>query len=90
MLLGKTVMSAAAWGVDFPAVRNPWDLRRNSGLSSGGSGAAVAAGMCFRALTPRRKDYCRRGPHPARTLPIEQEVINDVATQQDSLRAGVL
>jgi aspartyl-tRNA(Asn)/glutamyl-tRNA(Gln) amidotransferase subunit A len=50
VLLGKTVMSEAAWGVDFPPVRNPWDVRRNPGLSSGGSGAAVAAGMCFMAL----------------------------------------
>ncbi len=50
VLLGKTVMSEAAWGVDFPPVRNPWDVRRNPGLSSGGSGAAVAAGMCFMAM----------------------------------------
>ncbi len=50
VLLGKTVMSEVAWGVDFPPVRNPWDVRRNPGLSSGGSGAAVAAGMCFMAM----------------------------------------
>src|SRR5437867_115459 len=50
MLLGKTTMSEAAWGVDFPPVRNPWDVRRNPGLSSGGSGAAVAAGLCFMAM----------------------------------------
>jgi aspartyl-tRNA(Asn)/glutamyl-tRNA(Gln) amidotransferase subunit A len=50
VLLGKTTMSEAAWGVDFPPVRNPWDLRRNPGLSSGGSGAAVAAGLCFMAM----------------------------------------
>lgn len=50
VLLGKTVMSEAAWGVDFPPVRNPWNVRRNPGLSSGGSGAAVAAGMCFMAM----------------------------------------
>ncbi len=50
VLLGKTVMSEAAWGVDFPPVRNPWDVRRNPGLSSGGSAAAVAAGMCFMAM----------------------------------------
>src|SRR3989449_9405827 len=49
-LLGKTTMSEAAWGVDFPPVRNPWDVRRNPGLSSGGSGAAVAAGLCFMAM----------------------------------------
>jgi aspartyl-tRNA(Asn)/glutamyl-tRNA(Gln) amidotransferase subunit A len=50
VLLGKTTMSEAAWGVDFPPVRNPWDIRRNPGLSSGGSGAAVAAGLCFMAM----------------------------------------
>ncbi len=50
VLLGKCTMSEAAWGVDFPPVRNPWDVRRNPGLSSGGSGAAVAAGMCFMAM----------------------------------------
>jgi aspartyl-tRNA(Asn)/glutamyl-tRNA(Gln) amidotransferase subunit A len=50
VLLGKCTMSEAAWGVDFPPVRNPWDVRRNPGLSSGGSGAAVAAGLCFMAM----------------------------------------
>jgi aspartyl-tRNA(Asn)/glutamyl-tRNA(Gln) amidotransferase subunit A len=50
VLLGKTTMSEAAWGVDFPPVRNPWDVRRNPGLSSGGSGAAVGARLCFMAM----------------------------------------
>jgi aspartyl-tRNA(Asn)/glutamyl-tRNA(Gln) amidotransferase subunit A len=50
VLLGKMTMSEAAWGVDFPPVRNPWDVRRNPGLSSGGSGAAVGAGLCFMAM----------------------------------------
>ena len=50
VLLGKATMSEAAWGVDFPPVRNPWDARRNPGLSSGGSGAAVGAGLCFMAM----------------------------------------
>jgi aspartyl-tRNA(Asn)/glutamyl-tRNA(Gln) amidotransferase subunit A len=50
VLLGKTTMSEAAWGVDFPPVRNPWDVGRNPGLSSGGSGAAVAAGLCYMAM----------------------------------------
>ncbi|MCU1375672.1 MAG: amidase, partial [Actinomycetia bacterium] len=29
----------------FPATRNPWDVRRSPGGSSGGSAAAIAAGM---------------------------------------------
>jgi len=33
-----------------PAPVNPWDLRRWPGLSSSGSGAATAAGLCFASL----------------------------------------
>jgi len=52
VLLGKTNMHEFAYGVTsnnphFGPVRNPWDLSRIAGGSSGGSAAAVAAGLCF-------------------------------------------
>jgi aspartyl-tRNA(Asn)/glutamyl-tRNA(Gln) amidotransferase subunit A len=50
VLLGKARMHEAAWGVDVPPVGNPWDLTRSPGVSSSGSGAAVAAGFCYAAL----------------------------------------
>ena len=34
----------------FGAIRNPWDPSREPGSSSGGSGAAVAAGSCLASL----------------------------------------
>lgn len=54
VLLGKTNMHELAYGITsnnphFGAVRNPWDLDRIPGGSSGGSGVAVAAGMAYMA-----------------------------------------
>jgi aspartyl-tRNA(Asn)/glutamyl-tRNA(Gln) amidotransferase subunit A len=54
ILVGKTNMHEFAYGITnenphYGAVHNPWALERTSGGSSGGSGAAVAAGMCFAA-----------------------------------------
>lgn len=54
IVLGKTrVPELSAWGTadgPFGACRNPWDLSRTAGGSSGGSAAAVAAGMAPLAL----------------------------------------
>ncbi len=56
VLLGKLNMHEVAFGPNtkstsfFGPVCNPWDIKRISGGSSGGSGAAVAAGLCFAAL----------------------------------------
>jgi aspartyl-tRNA(Asn)/glutamyl-tRNA(Gln) amidotransferase subunit A len=55
VLVGKTGMHELAYGITssnphFGAVRNPWDRDRIPGGSSGGSGAAVAAGMVFMAM----------------------------------------
>jgi aspartyl-tRNA(Asn)/glutamyl-tRNA(Gln) amidotransferase subunit A len=55
ILLGKVGMHEFAFGgpsVDapFPAVRNPWDTAHIPGGSSSGSGAALAAGLCYGSL----------------------------------------
>jgi aspartyl-tRNA(Asn)/glutamyl-tRNA(Gln) amidotransferase subunit A len=55
VLLGKTNLHEIALGVTnenphFGATCNPWDLRAIPGGSSGGSAAALAAGLCLGAL----------------------------------------
>ena len=55
VMVGKTGMHELAYGVTsnnphFGAVRNPHDPNCVPGGSSGGSGAAVASGMCFMAM----------------------------------------
>jgi aspartyl-tRNA(Asn)/glutamyl-tRNA(Gln) amidotransferase subunit A len=55
VLMGKLNMHEWALGATninkhFPSPRNPWDPERISGGSSGGSGVAVATGMCLGAL----------------------------------------
>ncbi|MDT7750936.1 MAG: aspartyl-tRNA(Asn)/glutamyl-tRNA(Gln) amidotransferase subunit [Pseudonocardiales bacterium] len=47
VMVGKTHTHEFAFGAVTPTTRNPWDLVRMPGGSSGGSGAAVAAGECF-------------------------------------------
>lgn len=48
--IGKTRTHEFAWGTITPPTRNPWDLSRIPGGSSGGSGAAVAARLVPGAL----------------------------------------
>ncbi len=55
VILGKTNTHELARGITtdnphFGPTRNPWDLTRHPGGSSGGSGAAVATGMALGAL----------------------------------------
>ena len=54
IIIGKTNLHEFAYGPTnvnphFGPVRNPWDPERIPGGSSGGSGAAVAAGLCYMA-----------------------------------------
>ena len=55
VILGKTGLDELAWGTTsvnpfFGAISNPWKLDYHPGGSSGGSAAAVAAGLAYAAL----------------------------------------
>lgn len=49
-VVGKSHTRELAFGITCPPTANPWDLTRIPGGSSGGSAAAVAAGLAWAAL----------------------------------------
>ncbi len=55
VIIGKTNMHEFAYGATnnnphYGSTRNPWDTSRIPGGSSGGSAAAVAAGLCYGSI----------------------------------------
>lgn len=55
VIVGKTMLHEFAYGATsdnphYGTCRNPWDLARSPGGSSGGSGAATGADLCLGAL----------------------------------------
>ena len=50
VIVGKTNTHELAFGVSCPDSHNPWDPRRSTGGSSGGSAASLAARQVFGAL----------------------------------------
>jgi aspartyl-tRNA(Asn)/glutamyl-tRNA(Gln) amidotransferase subunit A len=50
VMVGKTHTHEFAYGVLTPTTRNPWNTGHVPGGSSGGSGAAVAAGECLMGM----------------------------------------
>ena len=70
IIVGSTRSHEFGWGITTqnPArgsTRNPWDLSRVPGGSSGGSAAAVAAGL---VRARHRHRHRRLDPHPGRVL----------------------
>jgi aspartyl-tRNA(Asn)/glutamyl-tRNA(Gln) amidotransferase subunit A len=64
IIVGKTNMHKLAMGTTgldsaFGAIKNPWNGAYIAGGSSGGSAAAVAAGLCFAAIDTDAVGSCR-------------------------------
>ena len=88
VILGKTNMHEFAAGITsigsgFGAVKNPYDLDRNPGGSSGGTGAAVAANF---AVAGMGSDTCGSIRNPAS----ENNLVGLRGTQGLSSRTGIV
>ena len=88
VLLGKTTMHEFAYGITtvgsaFGATRNPYHLDRNPGGSSGGTGAAVAAGY---ATAGMGSDTCGSIRIPA----AQNNLVGLRGTQGLSSRHGIV
>jgi aspartyl-tRNA(Asn)/glutamyl-tRNA(Gln) amidotransferase subunit A len=64
IVIGKTNMHTLGMGTtsvtsSFGAVRNPWNAEYVAGGSSGGSAAAVAAGLCYATIDTDAIGSCR-------------------------------
>ena len=59
VILGKVTTHEFAFGFDSRPTKNAWNLNHIPSGSSGGSGAAIAAGLCFRG---DRQRYRRVDP----------------------------
>ena len=88
IILGKTNMHEFAYGIEtwgsaFGVTRNPYDPTRNPGGSSGGTGAAVAAGLAVAGLG---SDTCGSIRIPA----AHNALVGLRGTQGASSRSGII
>ena len=88
VILGKTTMHEFAYGIttvgsNFGQTRNPYNLLRNPGGSSGGSGAAVAANFAAAAMG---SDTCGSIRIPA----AQNNLVGLRGTQGLSSRSGIV